>query len=473
MKINELFPDVLLEDTSYEFKARLNPDNPLKWAKAFVAFSNGDGGYIFVGVNNERDAFGLSIGEIDETKNLIALVNNRSIFPHARYSFQIRSVDGGTEKFVLAIKVLPSDSIVCYRDGDFRETVYLKGDANAVPANPGELISLGKRKYGVDNSFSDIEYDEEAWTAYNALCREYREDKLPPSLEQLQSMGIVSAEGNASTGLLMFKDDYDGDDTLVHCYLFMGSDKSAPVLSRDEFKGSLAHTFKKAMEFMHRNSRNGYYKQGARRVNTHSYPELALREAMVNAIAHRDYSIRGTQIDVNIYDDRIEITSPGSWMLPKPFEEYDLLKVPSIRRNQVICACLDVANLMERGGTGFRAIWDSYSEEAEDRQPSVSAYPGFFIISLPELSFPLGKDKAMETKETSGKKPALSLTPEMETVINLLSEGSAGISKLQEACKKKNRYKFIKDVINPLLINGIIERVGNPKSKYSYFVLKR
>ena len=89
-------------------------------------------------------------------------------------------------------------------------------------------------------------------------------------------------------------------------------------------------------------------------VSRDCFPEslsVTRREALVNAVAHRDYSIAGTQIDVDIYCDRIEIVSPGSWLLPKNYEEYPIGSIPSIRRNTIIAACLDEANLMERGGT--------------------------------------------------------------------------------------------------------------------------
>lgn len=80
MKVNELFPDVMTEDTKFEYKAILNRENPVKWAKNIVAYANGAGGYIFIGVSNERDAFGLDLRTIDETKNLIALSTTDSSF---------------------------------------------------------------------------------------------------------------------------------------------------------------------------------------------------------------------------------------------------------------------------------------------------------------------------------------------------------------------------------------------------------
>lgn len=93
-------------------------------------------------MTNDREAFGLSINEIDKTKNLVSLINYRHISPHVKISYSMRSVDNEAERFVLGIKVFPSDSVVRYRDGDFNETVYVKGDGNTTPATPEEIISL-------------------------------------------------------------------------------------------------------------------------------------------------------------------------------------------------------------------------------------------------------------------------------------------------------------------------------------------
>ena len=78
--------------------------------------------------------------EIDKTKNLIAKINDRHIFPHARVKYMMRSVDENAERFVLAVNVIPADSILRYREGDFNETVYIKGDGNTPPASPEEII---------------------------------------------------------------------------------------------------------------------------------------------------------------------------------------------------------------------------------------------------------------------------------------------------------------------------------------------
>lgn len=162
MKINELYPDVINEDLNYEFKSVLSSSEPLKWAKTIVGYANGNGGMIFVGVSNKRDVFGLSIDDIDKTKNLVALINERHIFPHVKISYSMRSVDDNAERFVLGIKVYSSDSVVRWRDSDFSETIYVKNDGNTTSARIDDIISFSKRKYGVDNAISDCLYDEKS-----------------------------------------------------------------------------------------------------------------------------------------------------------------------------------------------------------------------------------------------------------------------------------------------------------------------
>ena len=461
--IRELFPDVISEDLDYEYKTVLNPDKPVKWAKTIVGYANGKGGIMFVGVSNEGIAFGISLEEVDKTKNLIATVNDRHIFPHARVRYMLRSVDANAERFVLAVHVVQADSILRYREGDFNETVYIKGDGNTPPATPEEIITLYKRKFGVDNETTEIRYDDKQWEEYIKLCREYREDSSIPTLKDLQNEEIVSKDGFAKSGFMMFSDDYDGDDSLICCRLWKGKQKTGIVLDHERFKGSLAKVFQEAMNFIERNTKTGWKKTpNGGREEVRAYPKEAIREALVNAIAHRDYSIAGTQIDVDIYCDRTEIVSPGSWLLPKNYEEYPLGSVPSIRRNTIIAACLDEANLMERGGTGFQTMIESYKNSEEHLQPVVSIYPGFLNLRL--------YDRLYEENRIVQNNSMLTDT---ERIIEILEiEGPKSVKELQAYTKYKSRSQFLAEVINPLIDSNMIYRDGSVKSPTAKIRLK-
>ena len=463
MRIKELYPDVITEDLNYEYKAALNSDTPIKWAKTLIGYANGNGGTLFVGVSNNGEAFGIDLDEIDKTKLLISKVNDRHIFPHIKISYMMRSVDNNAEHFVLAVKVAPADSVIRYREGDYNETVYVKGDGNATPATPEDIIALSKRKFGVDNETSETLYDESRWSEYLNLCKEYRQDKSKPSIKELQNEEIVSKDGYAKSGFIMFSDDYNEDDTMICCRLWKNKNKTGVVLDSSRLRGSIVRVFENALSFIERNTKTGWVKtENGGREEIRSYPKEALREALVNAIAHRDYSIFGTQIDVDIYSDRIEIVSPGSWLLPKDYNEYPVGSIPSIRRNSIIAACLDVANLMERGGTGFQTMIESYKSSPLEKQPVVSIYPGFLNLKLYDMLY---KDIDIELDLEN-------LTDKEKVLTILKMKGPKTVKELQTYLAYSNRTKFLNDVINPLMESKKIYRDGKAKSPTSVIKLK-
>lgn len=442
----------------------MNPENPIKWAKTIIGYANDKGGTLFVGVSNDGEAFGIDLEEIDKTKLLISRTNDRHIFPHVKVTYMMRSVDAEAEHFVLAVKVAPAESVIRYREGDYNETVYVKGDGNATPATPEEIISLSKRKYGVDNETSEIEYHERYWSEYIELCREYRRDRSAPSLKELQNEEIVSIDGYAKSGFIMFSDGYDKDDTMICCRLWKGKNKTGVVLDSSRLRGSLAKVFTEALNFIERNTKTGWLKtENGGRDEVRSYPKEAIREALVNAIAHRDYSISGTQIDVDIYSDRIEIVSPGSWLLPRDYAEYPAGSIPSIRRNSIIAACLDVANLMERGGTGFQTMIEAYRSSPEDIQPVVSIYPGFLNLRLFDRLY---RGESIEL-DFEG------LTNAEKVIAILKMEGPKPVKELQEIMKYRSRSQFLKEVINPMMESDDIYRDGKAKSPTSLIKIKK
>lgn len=307
-------------------------------------------------------------------------------------------------------------------------------------------------------------YTDNQWSEYLNLCKEYRQDKSAPTIKELQNEEIVSKDGYAKSGFIMFSDNYSEDDTMICCRLWKGKNKTGVVLDSSRLRGSIASVFVCALNFIERNTKTGWVKtENGGRKEIRSYPKEAVREALVNAIAHRDYSISGTQIDVDIYSDRIEIVSPGSWLLPKDYNTYPAGAIPSIRRNAIIAACLDVANLMERGGTGFQTMIEAYKSSPEEIQPVVSIYPGFLNLKLFDRLY---RDEVIEL-DLEG------LTDGEKVMAILKMEGPKPIKELQMSLNYRSRSQFLNEVINPLMKSGEIYRDGKPKSPTALIKIKR
>ena len=129
-------------------------------------------------------------------------------------------------------------------------------------------------------------------------------------------------------------------------------------------------------------------KQSSSRINIDAYPARALFEGLINAVAHRDYFLDGTQIQVDMFKDRLEISSPGSFFQSTKTEKtYDLSSIISKRRNELICGILVSCNVMEAAGTGFDKIVEDYSKADEKHRPYIYSTSDHFTLVLPDLTY--------------------------------------------------------------------------------------
>ncbi len=239
-----------------------------------------------------------------------------------------------------------------------------------------------------------------------------------------------------------------------------------PITSK-RFQGSLARVFTEDLAFIERNTRTGWRKtdRGGRE-EIRSYPERAVRAALVNAIAYRDYALSGTELAVDVYCDRIDIASPGAWLFPMPYDGCPPGSVPHTGRNAVIAACLRTANLMERDGAAFQTMTDCYGDCEERLQPVVMIHAGFMDIRLSDREYE-DDDRESDIRETD-----FSGLTDSEKVLELLKAGLKPVKALQEALGFSNRTYFLRDVINPLMAAGDIYRDGNLKSPRALIRLK-
>ena len=121
-------------------------------------------------------------------------------------------------------------------------------------------------------------------------------------------------------------------------------------------KGNLIYLLNSGSEFIRNNSKVRFVKKAQYRVDKPDYAERAVTEALVNALIHRDYIVLGSEIHIDMFDDRVEITSPGGMFGGGSIQEYDIYSIRSMRRNPVIADLFHRMKYMERRGSGLRKI---------------------------------------------------------------------------------------------------------------------
>jgi len=126
------------------------------------------------------------------------------------------------------------------------------------------------------------------------------------------------------------------------------------------------------------------------RIEMPEYVERSYHEALVNALAHRDYLVNGSEVHIDIYDDRMEIYSPGGMPDGSLIQERDPLSVPSTRRNPVLADVFNRLGYMERKGSGFEKIISGYEFQvnySEEKKPSFRSDRYQFTVIMPNLNY--------------------------------------------------------------------------------------
>lgn len=321
---------------------------------------------------------------------------------------------------------------------------------------------MAKRKSAADSEIMQVVYKENDFSLYLSLCKKNRDDHLAPNINDLISNELITEDEKVKYGFLLFKDSSNEEDSFICCRLWRGIDKGVDeAIDKKNFTGPLGEGYVFASSFIARNTKSGFIKQPrGGRLDTYSYPAIAIREALINAIAHRDYTIGGTQVDIDIFSNRIEICSPGSWLLKMDPKKYSMDKVPSVRRNPVICNAFSLAGLMEESGSGLKKIAAAYSSYEDVLQPTLEAFPTFFVITLFDVLY-----KANPTIQLAEPKE----DPE-SIVMNLCQTKSRTREELQKACNYKSRSMFYVYVLKPLLNSGKISMTEPTKSKNQKYI---
>lgn len=402
MKLNELLPEIDNEDYTTEFKARLltgtdkqKNDNELKWLKEFVAFSNTQGGTIFVGVNDKtHEIEPLNHTEIDETAKLIYQKVEERIEPDISFHIkEIRLGNNNPDQYILRIDIKKNKETPVYVHVNGIPACYIRQFGRAKIASPEQIAQLvvQSTRIAYDTVLTEEIYHSEQYQILNKKYAETNHGK-PLDKKTLLSFGFLNDNNQLYKGALLFKDNCKDLITLAKCSVYPGFDKGGNIVTATEsYQGCLITVIDQVMQFIQNHSTTGYQKTNDSRVDLSAYPKRALFEGIINAFAHRNYFIFGAEIQFDIFKDRLEITSPGSLLGGKNLEqEKQISTIMPKRRNELICRIFESLHMMEAKGTEFDKIAEDYAPAKESQKPFITCNDDFFTLTLPDLTFHKG-----------------------------------------------------------------------------------
>lgn len=376
-----------IESTCLDYKVSLEEEKPRSWLKSVSAFANTAGGCIIFGVA-DKDHRAVGLDDVQTVGSRIAELISARIQPHADYEMTV--VESGIPgRPCLALEIYCGRHTPYYYVHEQTKECFVRRGDRSEPATPLELNNLILK--GMHETYdalpSGYKLSDVSFTLLGATFKKETGDDFNPA-KDLTSMKLVDEKGIVTyAGLLLCDQGYLRQSKII-CTRWKGTEKGAvdgDALDDEEFSGaSLIMLLTNAEAFIRSNSRKPWTIRGMRREEQSDYPFRAVREVLVNALIHRDYQYAGAEVHVDMYDDRMEITSPGGMMSGSRIQDLNPRHVPSMRRNEIISDIFGRLRYMDRRGSGLSRILNSYA--GLKKQPEFYSEATFFLVSMPNRS---------------------------------------------------------------------------------------
>ena len=352
--------------------------------KEIIAFANGEGGKLYIGVQDDGTIIGLD--NPDGTALQISNMVRDAIKPDLSMFLHYETQDIGGKK-IIAVDIQRGTERPYYiaKKGLRPEGVYVRQGYSSVPATDTAIRRMIKETDG--DSFEEMRSLEQNLT-FEMAKKEFSERQIPFETAQMKTLGILSRdEIYTNLGLLL-------SDQCVHTIkaaVFEGNDQSV-FKDRKEFSGSLFKQMEEVYDYIDFHNQTYSTFDKLRRIDTRDYPETAVREALLNSLVHREYSFKASTL-ISIYNDRIEFISIGGLVTGVTLD--DVLMGISVCRNVKLANVFYRLELIEAYGTGMRKIMNAY--EGTEKKPQIKLSDNAFKIILPNLN--VRTVKKVEAKE--------------------------------------------------------------------------
>ena len=399
------------ECTAYDFKLMLEEKKPKSWLKSVSAFANGLGGSLFFGIDNDGTIRGL-----DDVQHVCEFISSKIrdyMDPLPDVEMIPQRVD---DHDILQLKVSAGHYTPYYYVGDGQRVAFVRIGDESLPATAEQMVRLVLK--GSNKTYDSLHTDYKAEDyAFTILANAFKTRTSQEwNKKYLLSFGLVTNTGNLTNAGALFADDCPLWQSRLYCTRWDGKTKG-DAINDAEFTGNVLMLLREAMNFVKSNTKKGWEKLPNGRKNKPEYAERAVLEAMVNHFIHRDYTVMGGEVHLDIFDDRLTVTSPGGMYNGMLIQDLDIADVSSERRNPILANVMAQLDYMEKRGSGLTRICnetralDGYKDELK---PIFKSTPTQFqTIIFASANTPNVGDNDGDMSESK-------LTERQEKILNLI-----------------------------------------------------
>lgn len=346
------------EGRRLEFKSELPANSDL--AKTIVAFANDAGGEIYIGINDSpRQITGLPEDDLPRIEEQISNLIYDRCYPAILPEISFLTLE---DKHLIKVQIYKGSMPPYYlkEKGKWKGTYIRVGSTNRL-ADEALLTELERKRRNI--SFDSEVVMEKTWTDLNIegfkqLYKEKTDEEV--DIHTLRKLELVKKEQDKeypTNALILLSDDPLRNELFpnakVECALFKGTG-TEEFIDQKSIATHIGLQAEEAYNFVLRHVNKGARVEGIYTVSKWEYPIKAIREVIRNAVVHRSYSLTGKDIKVAVYDDMVEITSPG--LLPPSIDYSAMESRQSDARNKVIAPVFKRLGIIDQWGNGLKLV---------------------------------------------------------------------------------------------------------------------
>ena len=429
--------------------------------KEIIAFANCNGGKLYVGVRDDGTVTGLE--DPDSAALQISNMVRDTIKPDITMFLHYETINENDKKIV-SVDIQRGTDRPYYiaKKGMRPEGVYVRQGYSSVPATDAAIRRMIKETDG--DRFENMRSMNQELT-FEAARKEFQNREIDFGPQQIRSLKLIDSDGLYTNLALLLSDQCVHS---IKAAVFQGTDQ-AIFKDRREFSGSLMKQMHEVYDFIDFRNQTRATIEKLLRVDVRDYPEIAIREALLNLLVHRDYSFSASAL-ISIYENRIEFVSIGG-LMPE-IELEDIMAGISICRNQNLANIFYRFQLIEAYGTGISKIMNAY--EGTNTRPRIETTKNTFKIILPNVNTGAGVTVTSPPAEEDIPVLVLNDTPALSSQEKRILEYARNydrITKNKAASLLKVSASTAARLINRLLKQDLLVRHG--KARNTYYTAKQ